>query len=104
MKINNREELIKLLELAKEKGALKSIDDFSLRDIRIETPDGARFRIEWYCNLCTLKNAGFSMWFDCIEFTQTHPCFLNEIRLSYQGVVAGVIGKPLDHLTKSFEV
>lgn len=43
MKINNREELIKLLELAKEKGALKSIDDLSLRDIRIETPDGADF-------------------------------------------------------------
>lgn len=104
MKINNREELIKLLVLAKEKGALKQVDDLGMRDIRIETPDGAKFRIEWYHNLCTLKNNGFSMWFDCIEFTQTHPCFLNELRLSYQGGVTGFIGKPLNHLTKSFEV
>lgn len=104
MKVNNREELIKLLEQAKDNGTLKSIDDLGMRDIRIETPDGAKFRIEWYCNLCTLKNNGFSMWFDCIDLTQTHPCFLNELRLSYQGVINGFIGKPHEHLAKSFEV
>lgn len=104
MKINNREELIQLLEAAKEKGALKCVNDVSMRDIRIETADGARFRIEWFCNLCTLKSPGFSMWFDEIELNDTHPCFDIELHLFYGGAITCHIGKIYDHLTGSFEV
>lgn len=104
MKVSNREELIKLLEMAKENGALKSVDDLSMRDIRIATADGSKFIIEWYKNLCTLKSPGFSMWFDGIELKNTHPCFEIELHLYYQGNITGHIGKVRDHLTDSFEV
>lgn len=104
MKISNRDDLINILELAKEKGALKSVSDLHLRDIRIETADGAKFRIEWYTNLCTLKANGFSSWFNEIDLMSTHPCFDIALHLFYNGEITGHIGKVYDNLTKNFEV
>lgn len=104
MKIENRESLVRLLEDAKEKGALKSVSDISMRDIRIETAGGEKFRIEWYCNLCTLKSPGFSMWFDGVEVNEAHPSFDVALGISYGGKVIGHIGKVSKGLTDSFEV
>lgn len=104
MKIDNREEFIKLLEFAKEKGALKLVEDVHLRDIRIESADGSKFRIEWYCNLCTLKANGLSIWFDEIKVMGTHTCFKIALHLFYRGEIVAHIGKVYDHLTGSFEV
>lgn len=104
MKIENRDNLVRLLEDAKENGALKSVKDISMRDVRIESADGARFKIEWYCNFCVLKSPGFSMWFDDIEVDSAHPSFDIALILYYDGARICHIGKVSKGLTNSFEV
>lgn len=103
MKVTKREEVIKLLNEAVSSGVLSSVDDESMRVIRITTEDGGSFIIQWYTNLCTIKSNGLEIWFDDIELSRTHPNFIGEIQLSYNGVYSGFIGKPLEHLRDSYE-
>jgi len=100
MKVNKREEVIKLLEAAQSKEIISNLTDVSMRKIAFVNNEGTDCYIEWYCNLGTLHIAGFSLWFDEIELTETHPCYLNEIGFSYDGRRCGFIGKLLPHLRK----
>lgn len=103
MKTTKREEVIKLLREAVSSGVLSSVDDESMRVIKIKTKDGGSFILEWYTNLCTIKSNGLSIWFDDIELSRTHPCFIGEIALSYCGAISGFIGTPLNHLRDSYD-
>jgi len=102
--LSKREEVIKLLEAAQSKGIISNLDDVSMRKIAFVNGEGTNCHIEWYCNLGTLHIAGFSLWFDRIELTESHPCYLNEIGFSYEGARCGFIGKLLPHLQKSRNV
>lgn len=101
MNLSKREEVIKLLEAAQERGIIAELKDVSMRKISFLNSEGAECHIEWFCNLGTLHMTGFSMWFDDIELTKTHPCYLNEIGFSYGGERCGFIGTLLPHLKKS---
>lgn len=103
MKVSNREELMALLHDAVEAGALKSVIDIDLRDIRIETADGSKFKINWFKNLCTLVAPGFDMWFDEIVISNTHPCFNVHLTLSYQSVNNCRLGSVYSHLKDGYE-
>lgn len=102
MNVSNREELMALLHDAVEAGALKSVIDNELRDIRIETADGSKFKITWFKNLCTLVAPGFDMWFDEIVISKTHPCFNVHLTLLYQGVNSCRLGSVYSHLKDAY--
>lgn len=102
MKINKRENLLLLLDKAQELGVIKNVKDNSLRDISFETNQGQFAHIEWFCNLCTLHFPGFSLWFDEIKITDTHPSYKSEIDFSYQGSRNAFIGlKYLNEVTEN---
>lgn len=104
MNVSNREEMMELLYQAVEVGALKSVIDNELRDIRIETADGSKFKINWFKNLCTLVAPGFDMWFDEIVISKTHPCFNVHLTLSYQSVNICRLGSVYSHLKDGYEL
>lgn len=101
MKVANREELIILLERSVSHGAIYSVVDADLRDIRCKSVDGFEFTIEWFMNLCTVKTSSMHIWFDSISISTCHPCFEVCIELSYQGNSAAHIGKIYDHLKET---
>lgn len=102
MNVSNREEMMELLYQAVEAGALKSVIDNDFRDIRIETADGSKFKINWFKNLCTLVAPGFDMWFDEIVISKTHPCFDVHLTLSYQSIEKCSLGSVYSYLKDGY--
>ena len=101
MRMDNREEIIELLDSAENCGIIYALDDESLRKIKFVTNEGVDAHIEWYKNLGTLHFAGFSMWFDEIFISRTHPSYSCELSFSYLGVKSAFIGIKHNHLKYS---
>lgn len=102
--ITNRDEFVRYLKSACESGALTNVDDKSLRDIRIQSADGGKFKITWYTNLCTLIAPGFSLWFDNVRIEETHPCFQVALVLYHNGFAVAHIGHVYDHLVDGYKI
>lgn len=102
--ITKREYFMKLLENAQKEGAISEFEDKSLRDIRIQSADGSKFKINWYTNVCTLMAPGFSLSFDNARIEDTHPCFKVALVLYYNGFYVAHIGQVYDHLVDGYTI
>lgn len=102
--IENRDELLRYLKKALEAGALIDVDGKELRDIRIQSADGSKFKINWYTNLCTLIAPGFSLWFDNARIEQNHPDFKVALVLYHNGFAVAHIGQVYDHLVDGYTI
>lgn len=87
-----REDLLKILEMGMEAGAIVNLQDVSLREIKFQSADGQQFDMVWYCNICTLKLPGFSLWFDDLHVASTHPALKVHLTLFHEGRSVAHIG------------
>ncbi|QHJ80899.1 MAG: hypothetical protein [Bacteriophage sp.] len=102
MNVSNREELMELLYQAVESGAMKSVIDNELRDIRIHTIDGLELSIEWFKNLATIKSNSVHIWFDAVSISTCHPCFKVCLAFEYKGITTCQIGNLHNHLKEGY--
>lgn len=93
------EDPIKILNEAKEKGAIKdwkreTSEDLShcCREFYIEGIADDHYIIEWYINLMTLKHGSFEVWFDDIDVNGFHPGYKIAMQLSYRREVVAHLG------------
>lgn len=94
---------MELLNKAVDAGALKSVIDNNLRDIRIHTVHGLEMSIEWFRNLATVKSSGVHIWFDEVSISTCHPCFKVCLAFEYNGINTAQIGNLYDHLKEGYE-
>lgn len=92
------EELIEKLDEAKTKGAISnwtrrvSLDlTDPCREFYIVSPTGDEYTIIWYCNVMTLKQNAFELWFHDINVNGFHPSYqIAMVLITYDRAVAHI--------------
>lgn len=90
---SSREDLIAFLNQAVQAGAIRSVEDVSLREIIVVGLIGQLYIFEWYTNVVTLKSGQLDMWFTEAMLSNNHPDYHILIEFSVRDFAVAYLGR-----------